>query len=126
VAGVVVIIGALLAVLTPAIDRGHLERLPEGGDLKRAKVWPLVGERLVLDEELADVAGFEVEETVFEDAPPKTFGLARLWMVSRDGDRHPLTIWAQPESVMGLEKALGRALRRDTTVEPADDKGAVV
>lgn len=113
--GVVIGVGVLLAALSPLVDRGHLERLPEGGDLKRTKVWPLIGERLMLDAEIDDIAGFEIEETLFEDAPPTTYGLARLWVVTKEGQRHTLTAWAQPETVAELQHALERALRRGVT-----------
>lgn len=105
-------IGALLAIASPGVDRGHLERLPEGGDLRRARVWPIVGTRVVLDVGLDDIAGFDLEPAVFEDAPPASYRLARLWAVASDGTRYPLTAWAEPESVTRLEKALERALRR--------------
>ncbi|MBN1248056.1 MAG: hypothetical protein JXC32_10395 [Anaerolineae bacterium] len=112
VTGVVILIGVLLAALSPLVDRGHLERLPEGGDLKRTKVWPLIGERVTLDAELDDIAGFEVEQALFEDAPPATYQLARLLAVTTDGERRALTVWAQPESVAQLARALERAHRR--------------
>ncbi len=116
-AAVFVALGVLLAATSPLADRGHLERLPEGGDLKRSKVWILVGERLVVDQELDGIAGFEVEQATFEDAPPATYDLARLWAVSMEGHRFSLTEWAEPESVLRLEKALERALRRQLSVE---------
>ena len=67
VTAIVLALGGLLAVTTPVVDRGHLERLPEGGDLKRSKVWLVVGARAVVDVPLEDIDRFEVEVETFED-----------------------------------------------------------
>ena len=108
----VVALGGLLAATTPLADRGHLERLPEGGDLRRSKVWLVVGERTVVDVALEDIDGFEVEVETFEDAPPAVYRQARLWAVANEGSRYCLTDWAEADSVSDLRNSLGKAARR--------------
>lgn len=112
VAVIVVALGGLLAATTPVADRGHLERLPEGGHLKRSKVWLVVGERTVVDVVLEDIDGFEVEVETFEDVPPAVYRQARLWAVANEGSRYCLTDWAEADSVSDLRDSLGRAGRR--------------
>ncbi|MCJ7548337.1 MAG: hypothetical protein MUQ30_01480 [Anaerolineae bacterium] len=112
VAVIVVALGGLLAATTPLVDRGHLERLPEGGDLKRSKVWLVVGERTVVDVALEDIDGFEVELETFEDVPPAVYRQARLWAVANEGSRYCLTDWAEADSVGDLRNSLGKAGRR--------------
>jgi len=108
----VVALGGLLAATTPLADRGHLERLPEGGDLRRSKVWLVVGERTVVDVALEDIDGFEVEVETFEDVPPAVYRQARLWAVANEGSRYCLTDWAEADSVSDLRNSLGKAGRR--------------
>jgi len=112
VTAIVLVLGALLAVTTPVVDRGHLERLPEGGDLRRSKVWLLVGARTVVDVPLEDIGGFEVEIETFEDVPPAVYRQARLWAVANDGSRYCLTDWAETDSVSDLGNSLAKAGRR--------------
>jgi len=115
VAAIVLVLGGLLAATTPAVDRGHLERLPEGGALKRSKVWLVIGERAVVDVALDDIGGFEVEVETFEDVPPVVYRQARLWAVAKDGSRYCLTDWAEADSVSDLGNSLARAGRRVLT-----------
>jgi hypothetical protein len=112
VAGALLMIGLVLGITTPRIDRGHLERLPEGGEVRRTRVWLLVGERPVLAWNLEDVVAFQMEGRVFEGMPPSSYRLARLWVVGSDGERRRLTHWADPASVQALGEALGKAGRR--------------
>ena len=112
VAVTVLALGGLLAATTPVADRGHLERLPEGGDLKRSKVWLVVGERAVVDVGLEEIDGFEVEVETFEDVPPAVYRQARLWAVANDGSRYCLTGWAEVDSVSDLGDSLAKAGRR--------------
>ena len=112
VAAIILALGGLLASTTPVADRGHLERLPEGGDLKRSKVWLVVGARVVVEVALEDIDGFEVEVETFEDVPPTIYRQARLWAVASDGSRHYLTDWAEIDSVSDLGSSLEKASRR--------------
>lgn len=112
VGGIVLLVGVLVAVTTPAIEKGHLERLPDGGDVGRVKAWPLVGSRTVVDAALEDVTGFDIETTVFEDAGSDLYRRSRLWAVTGDGSRRALTSWAKPSSVLALGEALSKAGRR--------------
>jgi hypothetical protein len=112
VGGLLLIAAVALAVTTPMVDRGHLERLPEGGEVRRSRVWLFLGERPVLAWPLDDVVAFQMEGEIFEDVSPTTYRLARLWVVSREGDRRRLTQWASPASVRSLGEALGKAGRR--------------
>ena len=112
VAAIILALGGLLAATTPVADRGHLERLPEGGDLKRSKVWLVVGARVVVEVALEDIDGFEVEVETFEDVPPTIYRQARLWAVANDGSRHCLTDWAGVDSVSDLGSSLEKASRR--------------
>jgi hypothetical protein len=112
VAAIVLALGGLLAITTPAVDRGHLERLPEGGGLKRSKVWLVIGKRAVVDVALEDIDRFEVEVETFEDVPPAVYRQARLWAVANDGSRHCLTDWAEADTVSDLGNSLAKAGRR--------------
>jgi hypothetical protein len=108
-------VGGLLAATTPVADRGHLERTPEGGDLKRSKVWLLIGTRAVIDIALEEIDRLEVENETFEDVPPAIYRQSRLWAVAKDGSRYCLTDWAEADSVVDLGNALGKAGRRELT-----------
>lgn len=112
VVGVCVLVGLLLAVTVPLVDQGFVERLPEGGRVERARTWLLRGVRPLLATDLDGLVAFEVETEAFEDAPPATYEQARLWVVSEGGERHPLTGWAEPSSVIALGEALGKTARR--------------
>lgn len=112
VSGLLLLVGVILAFTTPRIDQGHLERLPEGGDVRLSRVWLLLGERPVLTWELDDVVAFQMEERTFEDVSPSTYRLARLWMLNREGERRRVTRWAKPDSVRVLGEALSKAGRR--------------
>ncbi len=112
VAGLVILVGVLLAITTPLVDRGSLERLPEGGDLQRFKTWLLRGARPVITADLGEVARFEGETQTFEDTPSEIYQLSRLWVIFEDGERRCLTTWSDPASVVALGTALSRAGRR--------------
>ena len=108
-----VVIASILAVTIPLVDRGSLERLPEGGEVQRSRAWLLVGERTAWTLALDDVSAFDVETEGFEDTPPDVYPLARLWATDSEGHRLSLTDWAEPESVNALRKALSRVGRRE-------------
>lgn len=112
VAGVLLIIAVLIALTTPLIDAGYLERLPEGGDLQRWKVWLGVGSRPEFDLPLEDVTGFVMETQLFEDTPRDTYVLSRVWAVLASGERRALTAWIPSETAEHLGEALARAGRR--------------
>lgn len=112
VGGVVLLIGVIVAFTTPMAEQGHLERLPDGGDVGRVKAWPLIGTRTVVAVALDDITSFEVETTVFEDAGSDPYRRSRLWAVLDDGSREALTSWAEPSSVLALAEALSKAGRR--------------
>lgn len=112
-AALILALGGLLAVTTPVVDRGHLERLPEGGDLKRTRMWLGGIERVTVDLPLEDIDRFEVESESFDDVPPAVVHQARLWGLTGDGARYCLTDWAEPDSVNALGLALEKAGRRE-------------
>lgn len=110
--GILLVAGSVVAVTTPLIDQGYLERMPEGGEVQRAKVWPFVGARSVITRDLGEIVDFDLETEIFEDAPRETTQLCRLWAVSDAGERICLTNWAHPASVTALGTALAKAGRR--------------
>lgn len=111
VVGVLVLLAVILAITTPLVDQGSLERLPEGGDLQRLKVWLLRGPRPAVEADLGEVARFEAETEIFEDSPLDIYQLSRLWAIFKDGERRCLTDWCEPASVAALGDALSRAGR---------------
>jgi hypothetical protein len=108
---VLVVIGVVVAMTTAPQDNGYLERLPEGGTLFRAKVWPLVGERPVVATNLEGITGFEIETEVFEESAADCYKLSRLWAIPVGEDRYCLTNWAETGSVRELGAALAKAGR---------------
>lgn len=111
VVGVVAILGGVLAATMPPLDRGYLERLPEAGRLGRTKVWPLVGSRPVVEVDLGQITGFEVETEVFEESAAECYEMSRLWAVTEGEARYCLTGWAETESVTLLGMSLAKAGR---------------
>ncbi|MGC9348835.1 MAG: hypothetical protein ACP5JG_11895 [Anaerolineae bacterium] len=112
VTGVLLVIAVLIAMTTPLIDAGYLERLPEGGVVQRWKVWLGLGNRPQFDLALDDVTRFEMETQLFEDSPHETYVLSRVWAVLESGKRRALTAWIPPEIGQQLGEALARAGRR--------------
>jgi hypothetical protein len=105
-----------VAVTTPLVEKGHLERLPEGGDVGWAQVWPLVGERARSTAALEAIERFEVETELFEDTAPELYRRSRVWAVSDEGERYPLSSWAEASSALALGEALAKAGRRPLEV----------
>jgi hypothetical protein len=103
--------GVVLGATTPRVDRGVLERTPDGGAIVRSKVYLLVGERASLEVPLSDVERLESETHRFEDTRWDIYPLARLWLVRLDGQREMLTSWVAPDSAINLGDALARAGR---------------
>jgi hypothetical protein len=108
---VLLVLAVLVAVTTAPQDRGYLERLPEGGTLIRARVWPFVGDRSVVQAELDSITGFEVETQVFEESADESYPQSRLWAETAGEDRYCLTDWAETASVRSLGVALAKAGR---------------
>ncbi len=108
------VVASTLAVTTPLVDGGSLERLPDGGEVQRSRSWLFIGERSAWSLPLNDVASFDVEMEEFEDTPPDVYSLARLWATDAAGRRLRLTEWAEPELVNALREALSRVGRRET------------
>ena len=108
---VLLVLAVLLAVTTAPQDRGYLERLPEGGTLFRARVWPLVGDRPVVQVDLDSVTGFEIETQVFEESAEESYPQSRLWAQTAGEGRYCLTNWAETASVITLGVALAKAGR---------------
>ncbi len=119
VTGGVLAIAVFIAATTPTVDRGHLERLPEGGLVRRTRTWLLVGERSTLEVELDTITGFEAEIEAFEDRRTEPYQLARLWAISTDEAPRGLTDWAEPASALALGEALAKAARLPFTVPGA-------
>jgi hypothetical protein len=111
VTAVLLTLAVVVAVATPPLERGHLERLPDGGTLSRARVWPLVGKRPVVEADLETLTGFEIETQVYEESAAECYGLSRLWALTGGEDRYCLTQWADTESVHTLGVALAKAGR---------------
>ena len=126
VAGVALVIASVVVVTTPLVDSGYVERQPEGGDVQRTKRWPLVSPRSVVSLDLDEVARFEIETEVFEDAPPDIYSLSRLWAIDKADGRVALTDWAEPSSVQALGDAVSRAGRRDLGAASRGEGSAVV
>jgi hypothetical protein len=112
VVAVLISIAAVLGLTTAPLERGHLERLPEGGSLVRTKVWPLVKARTIVEADLEGVTGFEIETEAFEESLAECYILSRLWALTGGGDRYCLTEWAETGSVKALGAALAKAGRR--------------
>jgi hypothetical protein len=105
-------VGGALALTTPLVDGGELERTPEGGVLYRERRWLFVGRRLSWEVPLEDVVGFRPETQAFEETGGVTYPQARLWAVCGDGAPLPLTGWLAPPSAYALGEALAKAGRR--------------
>jgi hypothetical protein len=117
VVGLVIGSGLVIAVLvtltTPLVDGGHLERLPDGGDIERTKAWPFVKPRILMQLSLDGVESFELETADFGEAPPDLTRLARLRIRPVSGAPVNLTDWVEPSSVLALGEALSRIGRRE-------------
>ena len=113
VVGCAFVIAITLTLTTPLVDGGHLERLPDGGDIGRTKIWPLVSPRVVLQLPLDEVSAFQVESVGFEDASQEVSTLARLRVQNTAGAYVILTDWAETASVVALGEALAKAGRRE-------------
>ncbi len=111
VISLLLILAVVIALTTAPADRGILERLPEGGTLFRARVWPFVGDRPVVEADLESITAFEIETEVFEESAAELYRLSRLWAVAGGENRHCLTNWADTESVNVLGVALAKASR---------------
>jgi hypothetical protein len=113
VVGSALAIAAILTLTTPLTDSGHLERLPDGGDVERIKTWPLMSPRSVLQLPLDEIVAFVVETADFEEAAPRVTTLSRLRIQNTAGAHMALTAWAEPSSVLALGEALAKAGRRE-------------
>ncbi|MFP4345190.1 MAG: hypothetical protein ACLFU8_10890 [Anaerolineales bacterium] len=110
--------GLYLALTTPLWDRGFMERLPDGGVVRREQRWIFGGERAALDFPLEVVAGFDVETALFEGTGGTLRSLARLRLLLRDDavggrpDAVPLTDWLEVEAIESLARSVAWAARR--------------
>ncbi len=122
--------GLYLALTTPLWDRGFMERLPDGGLVRREQRWVFGGERVTLDLPLDVVTAFEVETALFEGTGGALQTFARLLLLLQDeavggaARPVPLTDWLEVEVIDALGRSLAWAARRPLRLE--DDGGAVV
>ncbi|HOT91834.1 MAG TPA: hypothetical protein PLJ78_10105 [Anaerolineae bacterium] len=107
----ILIIGVFLALLIPMAERGELERTLDGGNISRTRRWFFFGKRLMWAVPLEAIAGFRLEDCVFEEVDKQTYRLARLMAVLPDADPVPLTDWFDPQFVLTLGESLAKAAR---------------
>jgi hypothetical protein len=106
----------LLILLKPRIEKGLVERTPEGGVVRRKEQLLLRGEHVLFEFPLDEIAGFWVEEHDFEQSGGNKVRLARLWILfTKEGEGQPLVDWANVPAVRGLAEAIAKASRRPLT-----------
>jgi hypothetical protein len=105
------IIAGILAATTPVIERGFLERLPDGGELVISKFWIPIGPRKALMLPVDDILGFRYEVSVFQDSEEDRYPMARLWVIRKVDSPQKVTGWLDPEGVDSLGDALAKACR---------------
>jgi hypothetical protein len=124
--GALGVASALVLVLAvPVADVGSIERQPDRGEIRCAKVWLFRGTREALALDLEDVETFSLETRRFEDGPTDSYELGRLSAVGHAGDRVPLTAWVEVSTVSALGEVLVKVGRRDLSTS-VGDKPAVV
>ncbi len=109
-------VAAFLALTTPLVERGELERTLDGGRLVRSRQWLFFGQRPALQAELESVVGFRPEARLFEDTGEQTYTRSRLWVFLTDADPLPVTDWLDAPFVHTLGESLAKAGR--CTFEP--------
>ncbi len=107
----VIIIAILLLLMVPLAERGELERTLDGGGVSRTRKWFFFGKRLTWAAPLESLAGFRLENGVFEEVDRQTYRLARLAASLPDAGSVPLTDWFDPQFLATLGAALAKAAR---------------
>ncbi len=106
----------LLALLKPIWERGLVERMPEGGVVRRSDRMLLRGEQVLFEFPLEEVEGFWVEQHDFEQSGGHKVRLARLWVIfTEENEGQTLTEWMDVPPVQRLAEVLVRASRRPFT-----------
>ena len=108
-----VVIAGILAATTPLIERGYLERLPDGGELLLSKFWLPIGPRKALTVPVDEISALKYEESEFQDSEEDKYMLARLWIIHKSEAPLQLCSWLDPETVNKLGDALAKACRCD-------------
>ncbi len=111
------ILGAALylALSTPLVEQGVMERLPDGGGIRRVQRWLIGGDREAMSLPLENVEGYTVEVRTFTGMGGELRRLARLRVLPRgEADALPLwlTDWLEPEAAETFSWALAQASRR--------------
>jgi len=117
VGGLILIIGVGIAATTPVREMGHLERLPDGGELELTYVWLGLGKRTVIALPFDELVGFAYEAQDFERTERSIYTMARLWATTHDRGVLRLSAWGAPDKVELLGEALSKAARRPLAVD---------
>ncbi len=111
VGGTTLLALAWIAWQMPLAEDGSLERLPDGGAIRRSRRWLWQRTPYVAEIPLADVSGLWVESRTFEETGGHTYDLARLWALSASDAPLLLTDWLEPEQVQSLGRSMAKAGR---------------
>ncbi len=116
VGGFTVIVGVAIAATTPIREEGHLERLPDGGELRLTYVWLILGRRTAFALPFQELAGFIYEAQDFQRTERSIYTMARLWASTHDDEALRLSTWGSPADVEPLGEILSKAARRPLEV----------
>lgn len=116
VGGLTLIVGVALAATTPIREEGHLERLPDGGELRLIRVWLGFGRRTVFVLPFQELVGFVYESQDFQRTEQSIYTMVRLWASTQDDGALRLSAWGRPSELEPLGEVLSKAARRPLDV----------